>query len=88
MKKILSSKALAWCLFILIMALLIATFSQRANWWNFLDIFFLFMMAFTHAIALMIARFNKFAATRLDIIALIMAILGIIFCILNLCNVW
>jgi hypothetical protein len=67
----------------MVMVLLVATYSMRPNWWNFLDIFFLFMMAFSHAISLMISRFNKFAGQRLEIIAAGMAVLGVIALIVN-----
>ncbi len=83
MDKILKSSAVAWLAVLVVMILLVSTFSLRGEWWQFFDIFFLFMMAFSHAIATFIARFSKYAAKRLNTIAVIMAVLALIAIVLQ-----
>lgn len=75
---ILESKPAALAAFILIIILLVATFSLRGPWWTFIDIFFLFMMAFTHLIAATTASRNRYAASRLDKIACVCGIAGVV----------
>lgn len=76
--KILASKSAAWIAFVIIIAVFVATFRLRAVWWAYFDIFFAFMMVFCHVIALTIARYNRFASSKLEKIAGVMGILAIL----------
>lgn len=76
--KVLKNKSMAWGALLLIMIILVCTFSLRPYWWSFFDIFFLFMMAFCHAVALTIEKMNRNSASKLETIALIMGILAIV----------
>ncbi len=78
MKKLLKSKIAAWGVLLLIILMIIATFSLRNEWWAFFDVFFLFMMAFTHLLALNLTRMSPAAGKKLDIITLFFAICGIL----------
>lgn len=78
MNGILSSKGAAWLAFLLMIIVLVATFGMRTAWWDFFDIFFAFMMVFCHVIAVTITKYNKFAAARLDRIALVMGVLAVL----------
>lgn len=79
----LKSKFWAWCAFVLIIAVMIFTFSMRPVWWCFADIFFAFMMVFCHLMALYLGRFNRFVADRLDLVALVCGILTVVALIIE-----
>ena len=72
------SAPMAWAAMLLIAIVLVCTFQLRTYWWAFIDIFFFFIMAFSHAIACSFARINPGASRRLDTIALICGVAGII----------
>lgn len=78
MKKILQSKIAALFLLALIVAAIILTFRVRSEWWMFIDLFFAFMMAFNHLMALTLGKFSVKAAKMLDTIALVCGILFVI----------
>lgn len=76
--KIADSKPAAWAGFTLIIILAVLTFGLREAWWCFIDLFFLFMMAFLHVVALSIRKYNSVAARQLDSIAGVCGIFGIV----------
>lgn len=78
MKKVLNSRLAAIAALIIVIAVLIATFSIRTEWWCFIDIFFAFMMTFCHLLAIMIEKMSKAASTKMELIALIFGILTIL----------
>ena len=63
---------------ILIMAVIVMTFSLRTEWWCFADIFFAFMMVFCHLIALYLMKFNSYASRKLDTMAMVFATLAVV----------
>ena len=67
MNRLIQSKATAWGAFLLIVIMLVLTFSLRSVWWAFFDVFFLFMMVF-----------SPLASGKLDAAAFVFGILGIL----------
>ena len=82
--KIADSKTAAWMGFSLIIALAVLTFGLREAWWCFIDLFFLFMMAFLHVVALSIRKYNSIASRQLDSISGICGIFGVVALIAEL----
>lgn len=80
MDKILKSKGAAWGALILVIFILIATFSFRRafDWWAFIDIFFAFMAAFAHAMSVTISKINQYVGRKLDLIALVLFALAVV----------
>lgn len=75
MRKLAKSKIVAWAAFVLVFVVMVLSFVIRQPWWTFIDIFFGFMMIFSHLVALYIEKFNVFAARRLDVFAFVFGIL-------------
>lgn len=75
---LLKSKGLAWLAFIIMLIVLVVTFKMRAVWWNYFDIFFAFMMVFTHLMATVVNKFNSRASRQLDMIALVAGVLTVL----------
>ena len=75
---ILKSKATAWAAFALVVVFLVCTFRMRTQWWAFTNVFFLFLMAFSHAVALTIEPLNARASRKLDFAALVCAVLAVV----------
>ena len=78
MKNLLRSKLVAWLALILVVAVIVATFSYRQFWWAFIDEFFAFMMVFCQLVAVYILRVNPWAGKRLQTFAGIFGVLMII----------
>lgn len=78
MSKILKSKAWVGVLLVIIILVICFTFKLRTEWWCFFDVFFAFLMAFMHLMALMLQRMSVIAARKLDRIALICCIMMIL----------
>lgn len=79
--KLLKSKTFSIVALFVIIALMIATFKLRIAWWACIDMFFAFMMVFTHFASLYLAKFNPYASKTLDTIAMwcgIMTVVAII----------
>lgn len=74
----LKSKVLAWIALVLVVLLIGFTFSMRPVWWAFADLFFAFMMVFSHLLAIYLGKINTYIGRRLDFFALIFGILTII----------
>ena len=75
MKAILKSKLTALIALLLVVVLIIFTFSIRPAWWAFFDIFFLFMMVFCHLLSLMIEKMSIPAAKKLETFAMVFGLL-------------
>lgn len=76
-----TSKTVAWIAFaVVILAVILAVClpGYKQYWWETLDIFFAFMMVFSHLAALYIARMSADASKKLDLISLLFGILAII----------
>lgn len=78
MRKILESRLTSWIAVILVTILIIITFNLRQHWWEFSDIFFIFMAAFCHAMSLTLGSINRFVGIKLDKCAWYALWLGII----------
>lgn len=78
MKKLLKSKAVAAILLILVVVSIICSFKVRTAPWMFIDVFFLFMAAFTHLMALIISKFSIPSSKTLENIALVCGILFVL----------
>ena len=68
---VLKSKAFAWAALVLVILVIGFSFPIRTVWWSFSDVFFIFMMVFSHLMAV-------FASKKLDFFALIFGILGVV----------
>ena len=69
MQKLLQSKIAAWFALIIIILVIIFTFSLRAVWWAFFDEFFAFMAVFCQLTAVYSFTKLPFVAKKLQIIA-------------------
>lgn len=76
MKKLLQSKVLAWCAFLLVFIVIIVSYSMRSAWWMFIDIFFAFLATFCHLMAVNFAKISRSASKNLDLAA---AVCGLLF---------
>lgn len=72
-----TSKLCAWGAMIIVIAVMVLTFALRTAWWAFTDIFFAFMMAFMHLLAV---YFHKVVgiSRQLEMAALVCGVLMII----------
>lgn len=78
MKGLLKSKAAALAALIIVIIVIVATFQLRAGWWCFFDIFFAFMMVFSHLAALFLGNFSPQAGKILDKTAFVCLVLAIV----------
>lgn len=80
MNKLLKSKGVAAGLLILVIILLVATFSIRMSigWWAFSDIFFAFMAAFCHLMSQWLGQINQRVGSKLDRVAFVCFILFVV----------
>lgn len=78
MKKLLKSKIAALCLVAVIVVVICVTFSHRTVWWMFADVFFAFMTAFTHLMALTVERMNVYSYRKLETAATLFGVLFVI----------
>lgn len=76
--KILKTKWAAWAAFILVLVLLVGTFSLRTAWWAFIDIFFAFMAAFTNLLAVTVSKMNPYVSKKLYFWAFIFCVLWVL----------
>ena len=81
---ILQSKGVAWASMLLIVAVVIFTICMRyvVSIWDYLSIFFAFMMVFCHLMALSLKKMSSNASRKLDYAALIFGILAVLAVIL------
>ena len=85
-KHFIKSKLLAWAAFALVIAMIVMTFMLRGEWWSFIDVFFLFLMAFCHLMAVYMIKVPRLSS-QLDTCALVCAILGLVaFLVEYFCN--
>lgn len=76
--KMIDSKILAWAAMLLAIIMLVLCVAMKPLvWWQYLDVFFAFMMAFLHLLAV---NFRKLTAIsrQLDMAAMVCAVLFII----------
>lgn len=78
MGKFRNSKIVAWLALCVVVTVICVTFSLREQWWSFIDIFFAFMMVFSHLLALYLGKMSKSAAGKLDRLSLIFGIMTIL----------
>lgn len=82
-KNYLKSKALAWIAFALVIVVLVLTFLLHTPWWTFIDIFFAFLMAFFHLMAVYMHKIPHMSR-QLDLWAMIFGIL----CVLSMIGIY
>lgn len=78
---LLRSKIVAWIALIVIFADLVLSMvipGIKQEWWELTDIFFFFMMAFSHLAALYLQKMSLSASRTLDKCAFIFGALGVI----------
>ena len=81
MSKLTESKGVAWIgmlLCIVVLVLSIAIPGVKKDWWELIDIFFIFMMVFSHLAALYLGKMSAPAARMLDICAFVFGVIGVI----------
>ena len=78
MSNVMQSRAAAWGGLVLVLVVMVLTFSLRTEWWTFIDQFFLFMMAFCHLAACYLTKVSFLASRKLDVFALICGILFVL----------
>ena len=78
MKNPLQSTLVAWIALAIVVLVIITTFQYRHAWWNFIDLFFAFMMVFCQLASLYIGRFNPYAGKTLRSIAGVCLILMVL----------
>ena len=81
MSKLTESKGLAWggmLLCIIVLVLSLAMPGVKKEWWELIDIFFIFMMVFSHLAALYLAKMSQAAARMLDKFAFAFGVIGLI----------
>ncbi|MDE6296312.1 MAG: hypothetical protein K2L89_00550 [Muribaculaceae bacterium] len=76
-----SSKTVGWIALIIVFSAIVLSMTipgVKKDWWEMIDIFFFFMMAFSHLAALYLNKISVQASKTLDKIAFVFGILGII----------
>lgn len=71
------SKTLAALAVVLIIILICVTYPLRLQWWAFTDVFCFFMSAFIHLLATLQPPALAAASRKLDMVALVFAVLGV-----------
>lgn len=79
--RLLKSKLVGWialflCLVVLILSMAIP--GVKKEWWELIDIFFIFMMVFSHLAALYLKGMSTQASRTLDRFAFIFGCIGVI----------
>lgn len=72
------SKILSAFGLVMVIVIICITFAYRLEWWAFIDVFCFFMAAFLHLLATLQPLALRSAAHRIDFIAMIMMIAGIL----------
>lgn len=78
---LLKSKIVAWIALIVIFGDLVLSMvipGIKQEWWELTDIFFFFMMAFSHLAAIYLQKMSMQASRTLDKFAFIFGLLGVI----------
>lgn len=78
MKNPLQSTLVAWLALAIVVIVIVATFRFREAWWNFIDLFFAFMMVFCQLASLYIGKFNPYAGKTLRSISFVCLILMVL----------
>lgn len=77
MTGLVKSRITAWLALAIVIALLVLTFNMRGAWWEYIDIFFAFLMTFTHLLAVYFQKLTGISR-QLDMTALVCGLLMII----------
>ncbi len=77
MVNLVKSKAISWCALILMVILVVLTALLHAPWWSYIDVFFAFLMAFFHLLAVYMAKATAISH-KLDLWAFIFMICAVI----------
>lgn len=77
MSKLRESKPLAICAMVLVVVVLVLTAFMNPEWWEYIPIFFAFMMAFFHLMAVFMLRIPNMSRL-LDLWAFVFAILMVV----------
>ena len=78
---LLYSKTVGWIALIIIFAAIVLSIivpGVKKDWWEMTDIFFFFMMAFSHLAALYLNKISVQASKTLDKFSFIFGLLGVI----------
>ncbi len=62
----------------LLMAVMVFTMVLHAPWWAYIYLFFLFMSEFSHLCALITERMNPAASRKLERVAVVCGVIGIV----------
>lgn len=81
MSKLTESKGVAWfgmilCIVVLVLSMAIP--GVKKEWWELIDIFFIFMMVFSHLAALYLKKMSPSASAMLDRLAFAFGVVGLI----------
>ena len=77
MSKLRESKPLAICAMVLVMVVLVLIAFMNPDWWEYIPVFFAFMMAFFHLLAVFMARVPRMSRL-LDLWAFAFGVLMIV----------
>lgn len=77
MSKLRESKPLAVCAMLLVVVVLVLISFMNPEWWEYIPIFFAFMMAFFHLMAVFMARIPNMSKL-LDLWAFVFAVLMVV----------
>lgn len=81
MGQLIESKICAWGALLLCILVLILSMSLpglKNEWWELTDVFFIFMMAFSHLAAVYLKKMSPAASRSLDRLAFVFAILALV----------
>ena len=78
MQNPLQSKLAAWIAMAIVVIVIVITFQFREAWWNFIDLFFAFMMVFCQLASLYLGRLNPYVGKKLKSIAFVCLILMVL----------
>ncbi len=73
-KNLKRAKVTSWLALIVAVLIIVLTFSMRAAWWQFIDVFFLFMCAFTRLLSVYFAGISPVASRKLNTVSLVCCI--------------
>lgn len=73
-KNLKRAKVTSWLALVIAILIIVLTFSMRAVWWQFIDVFFLFMCAFTRLLSVYFSGISPIAARKLNSISLVCCI--------------
>lgn len=69
---------MAWGGLLIALIVLVCTFRLRTVWWEFFDVFFMFMATFINVVAVSVARINPIVSKKLNTCTLVFVILWVV----------